>query len=389
MGLQVFPEQLYTRLLYSGERIGVTSDNRFEMLPPEPFSSRLWRFFTFQQDPNFDRVHHRLQEILWRHPYDEPDSLIRTPEVSHLIDEIRAHGGAKYRYLQVNLANIRIKLDHIGRINCFSALILKVINTVFSFFSITPIQLKTYKVGCEKYIQECPMSGKTFVTYCKKYEINNDGFLRLENDWDLSAFFAKEGLELTEEDRKTCHFSATIPTYFPSDICTRREHLTPSEIRPIIQKLEKGLQAYYIIERTYKGTEALKANLEISFDSQHQRFLAAVNNSEARSVYNRQLDLNNNVIGPVDVSSSFAKYLRELPNDKKTFRYFVSAENSQGIVEHELIWVAEPTEQAPFQLLPGVPLALELETQYTFYNEKRETVFSLEITPNEQFVGNI
>ena len=93
MSLQVFPEQLYTRLLYSGERIRVTSDNRFEMLPPEPFSSRLWRFFTFQQDPNFGRVHHRLQGILELQPYDESYKLIRTPEVSRLVNEIRAHGG--------------------------------------------------------------------------------------------------------------------------------------------------------------------------------------------------------------------------------------------------------------------------------------------------------
>ncbi len=356
MGLQIFPEPFYTRLLCNGERIGVTSDEKFEILPSESFCSRLKRFLTFQQDPHIDKVHNLFKKLL------EQAERTEGSHFSILTDEIHRHGRTKYNYLEANLIYLRKKFDNIGNLNCFSKLILKVINTAFTFFGRAPIQLKTYARHYEK-------GGEHFIDRSFYFHWTSGNYTNpLE----------EEGLKLTEMDEKTCVFSSDSP-----------------RIKREIQKLEKGLENYYLIQQTYKNynrsgmsTTQILANLEISFDPKHQHFLVAINNPRARSIYNPFNDLNNNPrIGSGKISPVFARHLCELPNTAKTFRYFITATNLEGAVtQHELSWVVQATERAPFQLNQGsLPLILEPNTQYKFYNENHQEVGSFCSLVNNKF----
>lgn len=353
MGAQIFPEQFYTKLLCNGERIGVTLDDKFEILPPETFCSRLKRFLTFQQDPYIDKVHSLFKTLV------EQADVAEGQYFPILADEIHRHGQAKYRYLEANLIYLRKKLDDIGNLNFFSKLILKVVNTALTFFGQAPIQLKTYARHYED-------NGLSYINRSFYFHWTSGNYINpLE----------REGLRLTEQDENDCTFSSDSPQ-------NKRE----------IQKLEKGLKDYHCIQQTYKdynrpgmSTTQILANLEVSFDPKRQCFLAAINNPRGRSIYSPFNDLSNNPrIGPEKISPLFARHLRELPNDAKTFRYFVTATNGEGTAtHHELAWLAQATEQAPFQLNQGsLPLTLEPNVQYRFYNEAHQEVGSFKITLN-------
>ncbi len=357
MGMQIFPEQFYTKLLCSGERIGVTLDRKFEILPPESFCSRLKRFFFFQQDPTINTVHNRLKNLI------EQAEAANGPDFRTLRDEIHTHGRAQYRYLEANIIHLRKKLDDIGHPNCISKLVLKVINAVFTLFGVSPIQLRTYARHYEE--DGLPCIHRSFYFHWTSGNYTNP----LES----------EGLNLTENDKITCRFSAD-----------------PLPIKKEIQKLEKGLKDYYLLQQTYKdynrpgmSTQQIIANLEINFDPQRECFLAGINNPNARFIYSPFNTLTNyRRIGPPKLSPLFTSHLRELPDNAKTFRYFVTATNPLGhVTEHELSWIAQPTEQAPFKLNNGsLPLVLEPDTQYTFYDEQHRAVTSLKITVNEHHV---
>lgn len=283
------------------------------------------------------------------------------PRFSILTDEIHRQGRAKYEYLEANLICLRKKLDDIGHLNCFSELILKTINTVFTFFGRASIQLKTY---------------------ARIYE--QGGFFWPDPSFDFRSTlggnfinpFEREGLKLTASEEDACVFSS-------DSLDIKRE----------VQRLEKGLKDYCHIKQVHKNyyfpgmdyTEQVFANLEISFDLERQHFLAAIKNPDARRIYHPFNDLNNNKrISLKKIPPIFAKHLPELPDSAKTFRFFVKATIPSGFVtEHELSWVLQTTEQDPFQLNQGsLPLILEPGTQYQFYNENHQEVGSFKITLN-------
>lgn len=335
MGLQIFPEPFYTRRLCPGEHIGITADNkRFVVLPPESFSNRVKRFFTFQQDPYIDRVHNRIKNLL------EQFEQAQGSDFPILRAEIHDHGHLKYQYLEANLYYLREKLNEVGQLNCFSALILAIRNAVANFFGMDPIQVKTY---------------------ARHYHRNDDGYLtpcidpsfnirRTYSDFDFEGLlesplnplnpFQKEGLRLTEEDVNTCRFSAEF------------SH------RRIIQKLEKGLVGCLLIDQATAPSGHISANLGIGFNLERQCFFAAINSSKRQ------------------ISSSFAGYLQELPQEERTFRFFIRATDPHGnVTDHELAWTAEPTREEPFMLNTGSqPLFLEPGVQYVFFDKQRQVI---------------
>jgi hypothetical protein len=357
MAIQIFPEQFYTKMC-NRERIGVTLNETFEILPPESFCSRLKRFLTFQQDPHIDKVHNLFKALV------ERAEQAKGPHI--LTEEIHRHGLTKYKYLEANLICLRKKLDNIGQLNWFSKLILKVINAVCTLFGRAPIQLKNYARHSYEVDHDIPWAG-TYHRVDSSFDFHG-------SSGDYINPLGKEGLKLTPTDENTCVFSSDS-----------------QRIKEEVQKLEKGLKDYYYIDQTYKtynlpGTTQILANLEISFDPEQQRFSAAINNARAgfylvrdSQVFIKHRDLCE------EISPVFAKYLSELHNDAKTFRYFVTATNAKKIVtQHELTWIVQATEQAPFQLNQGsLPLILEPGTQYQFYDENHQQVGSFKITLNK------
>lgn len=333
---QIFPESFYTRLLCSGDRIGVNRDEKFEILPPESSCSRLKRFLTFQQDPHIDRVHNLLKKLV-----EQAEK--RQDLFPVLAGEMQKHGQDKCKYLEANLIYLREKLDNIGNPNCLSSLILKIANIVFVFFGYAPIQLKTY---------------------AKHYE--KEGWLGIAREFDVRSI-EQVGSRPWDKDENACIFSSDFP------IMKRK-----------IQSLETGLISHHLIDSVEKSyihremTMQIHANLEISFDPKGNCFLAAINNPKARVIYNYP---NDNLQACQEwISPIFAELLRELPNKKKTFRYFVEA-TKEKVIHHELSWVLEVTEQAPFQLNRGSQhLVLEPDTLYRFYDENNQTVALFDIT---------
>lgn len=359
MGIQIFPEPFYNRLLCSGERLAVTSDERFEILPRESFFSRLKRFLTFQQDPHIDKVHNLFKKLV-----EQADRA----EGSHfqtLANEIHSHGRAKYKYLEANLIYLRKKLDSIGQLNWFSKLVLKVTNAVFIFFGRLPIQLRTYAIEYEE----------------NRLSSINRSFDFHRTSGNYTNPLEREGLKLTTSDENSCIFSSdSLP------------------VKKEIQKLEKGLQDYYLIEQKCKNynspemsTSQILANLEISFNPESRYFFAAINNPLARSIYNPFKDLDNKSrVNSTKISSAFAKHLRELPDQAKTFRYFVTALSPDRVItQHELMWNVQPTEQAPFELNQGSqPFILRPGTQYKFYDEQHQMVGLFKVTLNPVHYSN-
>ncbi len=354
MGTQIFPDPFYNRFLCKGERIGVTSDGRFDILPAESFCNRLKRFLTFQQDSKIDRVHTLFKTIL------EQAEQVEGSYFPALADEIHRYGRAKYNYLEANLIYLRKKLDGIGQLNSISKLILKVINAVFTLFGYACIQIKTYAKHYEE--GHIPLIKRSFNFHWTSGNYVNP--------------LEREGLKLTATDESTCMFSSDS-----------------SVVKKAVQELEKGLEDYYFIKQTHKdfscsgmSMEQIFANLEISFDPEQHNFLVAINNPEARRIYNPFNDLYHNPrIGPEKIAPVFARHLCELPDKAKTFRYFIEATNPRGIVtQHELIWiVGTTTQQAPFQLNRGSkPIILEPYAQYKFFDESHQEVGSFKIIHN-------
>jgi len=121
-------------------------------------------------------------------------------------------------------------------------------------------------------------------------------------------------------------------------------------------------------------TTQIFASLGIDFDSQQECFLATINNPR---------------VGTQKISSVFSRYLRELPEEERTFRYFVTAANhEQNTTNHVLSWIAQPTEQGTFALNRGPSLVLEPGVVYTFYNDQHLELLSFKITLNEQNIVN-
>jgi len=351
MTAQIFPESFYTKLLSNKERISISENGKFEILPPESYFSRLNRFFTFQQDANIDSVHSRFKSLV------EQVTNKEGLDFPALTDEIHSHGKSKYLFLEANLCLLREKLDRVGQLNYFSKLIFKIVNAVRHLFGFTPIELKTYADISYELDDDIPWGAQ----YYKRTE------REFRFDWDqgnLSNPFAQASLEL-----------------FPKDEVASRFTAKNEEVRIELQKLENQLNDFYVLHQIYKdygdhkrgiGTQQILANLEVNFDQEQNCFLAAIHNPRWRANHSPFPKQD----GKKFVTRAFRAHLNELPDEAKTFRFFVKVKDD----EHELKWVAKVSECAPYQLDKGSE-SLELKPgfEYSFFDEDRNLISSFTI----------
>jgi ankyrin repeat protein len=134
MSVQIFPKSFLSRKLEDHERIGVTSDNKFEILPPEAFASRVKRFLTFQQNPHINKVYNLFEKV------------VKDGSLNHIYQEIYSNNQDldSCKYLESNLSNLRDRFDRVGKLNFLSKLILDVVNVFLRLFGLAPIRLTTY-----------------------------------------------------------------------------------------------------------------------------------------------------------------------------------------------------------------------------------------------------
>lgn len=348
LNVPIFSESLYSRLLCDGERIRINQEGTFEILPPESLSNRLKRFMTFQQDPYIDAVHNRFQSLV--------DQIERREgaDYDHLKNEIHENGKVKFRYLQENLITLRAKLNRVGKTNLLSKLILKVINKVRTHFGGSPIEIKNYTVTRNR--NNLQYSAPSF-----------------HFQWTSGSYsnpFEEEGLRLTDVDKKRCRFAAEDPNQ--------------SEL---IQKLERGLEDYYLLGRErniflqHNQTLIVNANLEISFDAQTSCFVASINNAKTRILYNPV----NTSSNPNIISEGFAQLLHELSPEEKTICFKVNVTDIEGNEEQfALTWEIGTTDEGPYCLNKGSShFVLEPDYNYEFCKQDGTVLSSLKIIRNE------
>lgn len=278
-------------------------------------------------------------------------------DFSTLTDEIHSQGKSKYLFLEANLCLLREKLDRVGQLNYFSKLIFKTVNAVRCLFGFTPIELKTYASISYELDDGIPWGAQYYKRTEREFRFG----------WDpgnLSNPFAKASLELCSKDEIASCFTAEN-----------------EEVRIELQKLENQLNDFCVLKQIYKdsnhkrgmGTQQILANLEVSFDQEQNCFLAAIDNPRWRANHSPFPKQD----GKQFFTRAFRDHLNELPDEEKTFRFFVKAEDE----EHELKWVAKVSEHAPYQLNKGSePLKLEPGVEYSFFGEDRNLISSFTIT---------
>ena len=356
MASQIFPEELYTRLLQHGERLKVNEEGKFELLPSESTLDSLKRFIFFQQDANIHQVHNKLKELV------KQDHL--QPEQSELAQEIHSKGKSNYRYLEANLVYLRNNLNDVGQLNLLSNLVLKVINFIHNIFRMEPIEIRSY---ARHYLED----GLQKTESSFKFSFSSEDYVNP---------FEQAGLQLTEEDKLNCVFAGSTP-----------------ETQNKIQELEKGLEDYYCLHQSKKihtlpndETKHIQGNLEITFDKESQQFSVAIHNPEDPSrdpivlaaFHNMEISSRDPSINPPTISEQVARHISELPDDEKTIRYsIVSKMGRRNERNQEIKWKITPTESSPFELDKGSQkLVLEPNIEHTFYNEAKEEVAKITIT---------
>lgn len=332
---KVFSEDFYNKQLFSnGERVYLTDTGTFEVAPKETKWNRFKRFMTFQQDSDIDKVHSQLKVIM------EQIGSKSGPQFSDLQHEVHAHGKTKYKNLVVNLNHLREKLDHVGQPNLFSKLILKMVNVARNIFGKTSINLKAYTTVSWEREDAFWMANYSQPLRLSKY---------IHSSFNINTYhLEKEALKLTAEDKQSCKFSANSP-----------------EIEEKIQKLETGLENYWFLKQT-TFLKQISANLEITFDSVKQQFSAVIRNPRGSEAISKELE----------------KYLKGLPLEEKTVRYFIGAKDSQNQEQtHELVWTLTPTSN--HRLNEGsIPLPMEPNVQYDIRDESNNLITSFAIKKN-------
>lgn len=340
----IFSEDFYNRPLFrNGERVSIAENGSFIVTPQDSKWNRFKRYLSFQQDPSIDKVHEQLKTTIDQ--IKSQSGLI----FSSLKNEVHARGEKKFKCLEMNLNALREKLDHVGQINIFSCIILKLVNVVRYVFRKPSIELKTYANITFEREEFFWMANYSMLLNLSKY-VKSSFSVNLYN-------LKKEGLKLTEQDKQTCIFSVEGPK---------------ADMSEEFQKLEKGLKTHLLLKQTSKNyysplacksTQQILANLSIIFDSETSQFLA--------TIYNPR--------GNQSISKQFRSYLNQLTKEEKSIRYLVRAKTPEGLVQNkELSLIFDNTEQ--FQTThEGSSLTLEPNTTYEILSTSEELISSFTI----------